>query len=1052
MRTRRALLLSLPLVLLAFVLRAPTSHGQVPFDYGDALTKAVGFFDANKCGANVAADNVFGWRSACHTTDGSQASPALDLSGGFHDAGDHVKFGLPQGFSAGVLGWSLYEYRAEFDAEGLTPKTLRTLRYFTDYFLKSHPDATTFYYQVGDGNVDHGYWGSPELQTGSRPVLVARPGAPASDILGQTSAALALMSINYRSTDAAYANRCLAAARELFDMGRTSLGRGSDGGGGAFYRSTSHFDDLAWAAIWLYVATNDQTYLAPVDGWISQPNDTNDNPYQKRWTMAWDDMTLANLLKMFQLTGQTKYYDGLVWNLTWYRDTLQKTPSGLPWLNQWGVLRYASAEAGLGFLADKLFGFTGFANTGNFIVDYTLGTNPRHGSFVTNYLTSPPVHPHHRANEPVQGGPTHGLLGALVGGPGSADDYADTVGDFQRNEVALDYNASYVFALAGRLFFANGGQPGTPPTPPPPPPMSPPGTGTGLPGTYFQGTALAGAPLLSRLDATVNFNWGGGSPDPAVPADQFSVRWEGLVEARSDELYTFYVSHDDGARLWVNDQLVVNNWTDHAAVEDSGAIALRLGQRYAIRLEFYENGGDASVSLSWSTPAGIAKQIIPATQLAASGPPTPNFALTPSPTSLSLAQGATATSTITVTRAGGFTGTVDLSAGGLPSGVTASFSPASVTGASSTLTLTASGTATTGPATVTVTGTGGGLTRTASISLSVVAPPPPANFTLSASPASVTVTQGASAATTVAIARTNFTGAVGLSASGLPPGVTASFNPASTSGGSSTLTFAASAAATAGPASVTVTGTGGGLTRTTSIALTVTAPPPSDFMLAAAPASVSLTQGATAATTVNITRTNFTGAVALSASGLPGGVTASFNPASATGNSSTLTFTASATATAGPASVTVTGTGGGLTRTASVSLTVSAGGGGTGGVTVAPVVTTSSPWFNEEQLRISNTANITSLSITLVVQRTTGISVNGQYNTVGSQITQSNSSTSAAITYLFALAAGQTLGPATGRTFAAQTSGTGTVHPTAGDTFTVTYTTGGATFTQTGHF
>src|SRR5262249_58264314 len=165
--------------------------------------------------------------------------------------------------------------------------------------------------------------------------------------------------------------------------------------------STSHVEEHAWGAIWLHIATGEQTYLDPVDGWISQPNDSNDNPYQKRWTMAWDDMTLANLLKMHQLTGRAKYRDGLVWNLTWYRDTLQKTPSGLPWLNQWGVLRYASAEAGLGFLADKLFGYTGFANTGNFIVDYTLGNNPRHGSYVTNYLANPPVHPHPRATQPL---------------------------------------------------------------------------------------------------------------------------------------------------------------------------------------------------------------------------------------------------------------------------------------------------------------------------------------------------------------------------------------------------------------------------------------------------------------------------------------------------------------------------------------------------------------------------------------------------------------------------------------------------------------------------
>src|SRR5262245_5947665 len=471
-------LLATLIVLLTFTLRP--HFGQTTFNYGDALEKAIWFFDANKCGPNAATDNVFSWRAACHTSDGSAASPPRDLTGGFHDAGDHVKFGLPQGFSASLMGWALYEYRADFDREGLTPKTLRTLKYFTDYFLRSHPNPTTFYYQVGDGNADHGFWGSPENQTGSRPLFVATPTSHAVDIVGQHAAALAIMSINYRSTDAAYANQCLNAARELFEMGRTSIASCSGAGcrgqdGGDFYNSSSHFDDLAWAAIWLHIATDDDAYLAPVDGWISQPNDTNDNPYQKRWTLAWDDMTLANLLKMHQLTGLPKYADGLRWNMVWYRDTLQKTPSGLPWLNEWGVLRDASAEAGLGYLAYKLFGYNDFFTRGNFIVNYALGSNPRGGSFVTNYLTRPPIHPHHRANEPVRGGPVRGLIGGLVGGPRLDDSWTDNIDDFRTNEVAIDYNASLVFALAGRVFFANGGQPGTPPPPPPPPPMSDPG-------------------------------------------------------------------------------------------------------------------------------------------------------------------------------------------------------------------------------------------------------------------------------------------------------------------------------------------------------------------------------------------------------------------------------------------------------------------------------------------------------------------------------------------------------------------------------------------------
>jgi hypothetical protein len=90
--------------------------------------------------------------------------------------------------------------------------------------------------------------------------------------------------------------------------------------------------------------------------------------------------------------------------------------------------------------------------------------------------------------------------------------------------------------------------------------------------------------------------------------------------------------------------------------------------------------------------------------------------------------------------------------------------------------------------------------------------------------------------------------------------------------------------------------------------------------------------------------------------------------------------------------------------------------------------------------------------VTIVVQRTTGISYSGQYNTVGSAITQSSNSTATAITYQYTLAAGQTLGASTSRTFAAQMSGTGTAHPTSGDTYTVTYTTGGQSFTVSGTF
>src|SRR5215475_5127288 len=250
---------------------------------------------------------------------------------------------------------------------------------------------------------------------------------------------------------------------------------------------------------------------------------------------------------------------------------------------------------------------------------------------------------------------------------------------------------------------------------------------------------------------------------------------------------------------------------------------------------------------------------------------------------------------------------------------------------------------------------------------------------------------------------------------------------------------------------VSATNANGESANSSQVSATPTAP---NFTLSANPSSLTINLGASGTSTIAITRSGgFTGAVTLSASGLPSGVTAAFNPASATGTSSVLTLTASGAVTLGAATVTVTGTGGGLTRTTSIGLTVNDSGGGTGGVTVTPVINSNGPWFNEQAISLSNTTGvITSLSITIVVQRTTGVSFNGQYNTVGSQILQSNSSTATTITYQFNLAAGQTLGTGTNRLFAAQMSGSGTVHPTSGDTYTVTYTIGGVSFTQTGHF
>ncbi len=154
----------------------------------------------------------------------------------------------------------------------------------------------------------------------------------------------------------------------------------------------------------------------------------------------------------------------------------------------------------------------------------------------------------------------------------------------------------------------------------------------GLSAEYFDNIDLTNR-RVTRVDATVNFNWGTGSPDPSIAPDTFSATWTGTVTPQFSQQYTFFTTSDDGVRLWVNGQLLIDNWTDHAPTENSGttAVALTAGQAYSIRMEMYENGGGATATLSWQS-ASQPKQIIPSSRLNPAVVPTRiNFQLVGAP-------------------------------------------------------------------------------------------------------------------------------------------------------------------------------------------------------------------------------------------------------------------------------------------------------------------------------------------------------------------------------------------------------------------------------------
>jgi hypothetical protein len=551
------------------------------------ISDAVNFFAYNICGTG----QTVSWRGNCHTGD----NPA----GGYHDAGDHVKFNLPMAFSAAMMAWADYEYGASVS----TPVS-RILSY-----LKACGSSNVVY-QVGDAGADHGYWGPPENQTGTRQSFTT---SQCSTVQAGTAAAFAIASVaGISGGDMNFAKSCYAAAESAkSDSGYTAAN--------GFYTSNSGFyDELIWAAIWIYIGTNDATYLAKAEQYVANLN------ADYTWAHCWDDCRYGAMIKLAQITGKQVYID---W-VEKYLDYNVKgggrnwTPGGLPFVDVWGSCRYASA---IGFCAklwsqsiycapSKVSAYSGIATS---VANYIKGSNPRGGSYIIGYGSNWPKCPHHRAADPNKNCGSealgHRLTGGLVGGPDSSDNYVDDVNQYQYSEVAMDYNA----CLVGLLACIGGGQPPTYPTPTPTPepgPTANPGTGDGLLGEYYTGNNF-GTLVLSRIDPNINFAWGGGSPDASVPSDSFSVRWTGQVEAVFTDTYTFYESTDDGCRVYINNQLVIDQWADHAAEDyPSTAISMNAGTKYAIKVEYYEGSGDASAVLSWSSNYQ-AKEVVPKARL-----------------------------------------------------------------------------------------------------------------------------------------------------------------------------------------------------------------------------------------------------------------------------------------------------------------------------------------------------------------------------------------------------------------------------------------------------
>lgn len=503
-------------------------------DFARALQYSIYFYDANMCGTGVSENNRYAWRGDCHTYDaqvplkpmednvGTNLSQSfidkyasvldpdgdgyVDVAGGFHDAGDHVKFGMPENYAASTVGWGYYEFRDAYVKTGQDDHVETILRYFNDYlmkctFLDDNGEVVAHCYQVGDGDIDHAYWNSPEVDKMARPAFFLTGDKPQTDYVASAAASLAINYLNFKDTDEEYAEKSLKYATALFDFAMTHEKELSDNGDGpkAYYNSSKWEDDYCWAAAWLYKITGDHKYLEEIF-----PN--YDYYAAPCYVYCWNDMwggvqcilgeismdkpakegehVYPDFIEEFKVAaGKSPYEEMNCWaSVAKAVDTYMTggvgtiTPAGYFWLNTWGSARYNTAAQLIALVYDKYNnnGPGKYSEWAKGQMEYIMGKNPMERSYIVGYNENSVKFPHHRACSGLtkcEDPDPHRyvLYGALAGGPDADDKHNDITSDWIYNEVTIDYNAAFVGASAGlyEFFGTDDMKPTTdfPPTP-----------------------------------------------------------------------------------------------------------------------------------------------------------------------------------------------------------------------------------------------------------------------------------------------------------------------------------------------------------------------------------------------------------------------------------------------------------------------------------------------------------------------------------------------------------------------------------------------------------
>ncbi|XP_035826523.1 endoglucanase A-like [Aplysia californica] len=417
-------------------------------DYSQALGLSNKFYEAQRSGPIN--DKIVPWRGNSGMSDCTV--------GGWYDAGDHLKFGLPMADSAHTLLWSLYRFKDGYTRANQLNQMYHMIKTPLNYFKAAwDPALRRLTAQVGDGTADHAFWGRPEDMKMSRPCMYVDSSHVGSDIAGETAASLALGYLTFKQKESGYATQLLNKAKSLYAFAKTRSGVFT--GSSQYYPSGNWKDEMCLGAVWLYRATGTQSYLNDAKSYVN---------LNKPWAQGWEDKMLACQLLMFEETKDAKYKNAVInffndWATSPGAGKVDQTPCGLVWRSQWGANRYAANAAFIALVAaEDGINAASYRKFAVEQINYILGDNKKNAkqcfSYEIGYGNHYPQQPHHRGsscpshgtcNQNANGPNPHVLLGALVGGPKVDDSYTDVRSDYIHNEVTTDYNSGFQGALAG---------------------------------------------------------------------------------------------------------------------------------------------------------------------------------------------------------------------------------------------------------------------------------------------------------------------------------------------------------------------------------------------------------------------------------------------------------------------------------------------------------------------------------------------------------------------------------------------------------------------------